>query len=596
MKTFSAVVIFYAVNLAYFYLWLLPSIGFRISAKCGNIWSCSRHLKQTWLHYPIDTSDGQWRDFRGSMWLLWACLTISAATYFCIRRLFTRDSGAFFTKSQRAIVHTLSRLTFGAVFLLAQHGYHSLIVILLAIVSFVIAKLLQRSKFSVPAVWIYATFILLFKESYRIKHYPSLFFLKPIFDRSYGGLYSWQLPANFLILRLISFSLDYKTACIRDNSTKSGKNNTVRLMNADSMQQSNDATAAVTIIPTASHLGIPVHAHALSELELVSNCLQLPDYSFLNFSVYVLYAPLYMAGPIITFDDFMRSSLGKYSKEERDSTGDEEKDNDHEENQELSVPWMYGCRWLLCFLLMETLSSFFPLFAVLNSGLFFNLNVAEMAAAAYLTLKLMWLKFLLLWRFFRLWALCDGIAAPENMLRCVSNNYSLEQFWKGWHASFNKWIVTYLYLPLGGRNNRILSVWAVFFFVAVWHDIELKLLLWGALNSAFYIIEVLAKRVSRTKQMQNLSPALLHLIQSVSGAFYIMVLIAVNLLGYAVGVEGLSSIGQKLMTSDGLKVLAVAFYFLTVGTSLMIFLEHMSCPLSKMNCNYKVHTTKFKFE
>ena len=70
-------------------------------------------------------------------------------------------------------------------------------------------------------------------------------------------------------------------------------------------------------------------------------------------------------------------------------------------------------------------------------------------------LKMMWLKFLLIWRFFRLVALIDGIDAPENMLRCMSNNFSLEGFWKGWHASFNKWIVKYMYVPMGGANQKL---------------------------------------------------------------------------------------------------------------------------------------------
>jgi protein-cysteine N-palmitoyltransferase HHAT len=48
----------------------------------------------------------------------------------------------------------------------------------------------------------------------------------------------------------------------------------------------------------------------------------------------------------------------------------------------------------------------------------------------------------------------------------------------------------YLYVPLGGRDKAWLSVWPIFLFVAVWHDIEPKLLLWGALNAGFYVIEV----------------------------------------------------------------------------------------------------------
>jgi hypothetical protein len=49
-------------------------------------------------------------------------------------------------------------------------------------------------------------------------------------------------------------------------------------------------------------------------------------------------------------------------------------------------------------------------------------------------------KLLLPWRFFRLWALADGIDPPENMVRCMANNYSTLGFWRSWHRSYNLWI------------------------------------------------------------------------------------------------------------------------------------------------------------
>lgn len=38
-----------------------------------------------------------------------------------------------------------------------------------------------------------------------------------------------------------------------------------------------------------------------------------------------------------------------------------------------------------------------------------------LALFAYTILLIMWLKFLVIWRLFRLWALCDGVEPPENM-------------------------------------------------------------------------------------------------------------------------------------------------------------------------------------
>lgn len=95
----------------------------------------------------------------------------------------------------------------------------------------------------------------------------------------------------------------------------------------------------------------------------------------------------------------------------------------------------------------------------------------------------------------------NGIEVPENMPKCINNCHNLEGFWKNWHASFNKWLVRcnqffnldfpfsfqffpndnlnltgqkfrYVYIPLGGSRKKLLNVWVIFTFVAIWHDLE----------------------------------------------------------------------------------------------------------------------------
>lgn len=56
-------------------------------------------------------------------------------------------------------------------------------------------------------------------------------------------------------------------------------------------------------------------------------------------------------------------------------------------------------------------------------------------------------QLLLPWRFFRLWALVDGIDPPENVVRCMTNNYSANGFWRAWHRSFNLWLIRYVAHP-----------------------------------------------------------------------------------------------------------------------------------------------------
>lgn len=65
----------------------------------------------------------------------------------------------------------------------------------------------------------------------------------------------------------------------------------------------------------------------------------------------------------------------------------------------------------------------------------------EIALLSYFNLKFVWLKLMVIWRFFRFWAMADGIETIENMRRCMTNNYSLLEFWRCWHCSFNRWII-----------------------------------------------------------------------------------------------------------------------------------------------------------
>jgi len=97
--------------------------------------------------------------------------------------------------------------------------------------------------------------------------------------------------------------------------------------------------------------------------------------------------------------------------------------------------------------------------------------------------------------------MADGMETPENMLRCMSNNYSALAFWRAWHRSFNRWCIRYIYIPLGGQHRPIINTLAVFTFVAVWHDISLKLLVWGWLVVLFILPEVIARLVMPPKKV-----------------------------------------------------------------------------------------------
>lgn len=62
-----------------------------------------------------------------------------------------------------------------------------------------------------------------------------------------------------------------------------------------------------------------------------------------------------------------------------------------------------------------------------------------LALFVYAILLIMWLKFLVIWRLFRLWALCDGVEPPENMQvrvhRCTGVGATAKRVWYSGQAA-----------------------------------------------------------------------------------------------------------------------------------------------------------------
>nr|GMC63161.1 putative membrane-bound O-acyltransferase C24H6.01C isoform X1 [Ipomoea batatas] len=119
------------------------------------------------------------------------------------------------------------------------------------------------------------------------------------------------------------------------------------------------------------------------------------------------------------------------------------------------------------------------------------------------------------------------------MPRCINNCYSLEIFWKNWHASFNKWLVRYMYIPLGGSGRKLLNVWVVFTFVAIWHDLEWKLLTWAWLTCIFFIPEMIVKSTANAFKVESAFGEFFYYeLNAVAGAVTITCLMVCFLLFY----------------------------------------------------------------
>ena len=62
----------------------------------------------------------------------------------------------------------------------------------------------------------------------------------------------------------------------------------------------------------------------------------------------------------------------------------------------------------------------------------------------------------------------------------------------------------YIYIPLGGTRNVLVSSVLIFTFVALWHDLSFKLLAWGWLVSLFLVPELIARTALPRSKVSDL--------------------------------------------------------------------------------------------
>lgn len=270
----------------------------------------------------------------------------------------------------------------------------------------------------------------------------------------------------------------------------------------------------------------------LSERDRIAMPAKMEDYSFRNFVAYTLYAPLYLAGPIFTFNDYISQLRYRPASISNERT------------------IKYAVRFFGVLLSIELLLHFDYCVAISKGNpTWTDYTPKQLSLLSYFNLHVLWLKLLLPWRLFRLWALIDGIDPPENMLRCLSDNPSTIKFWRGWHRSYNRWLIRYVYIPLGGGSTKgrygivgaIINYLVVFTFVALWHDISLNLLYWAWLIVLFMLPEIVAGMLFPRRKWENRLTAY-RCLCALGAVGNLMMMMVANLVGFAVGIDGLMSI------------------------------------------------------
>lgn len=267
-------------------------------------------------------------------------------------------------------------------------------------------------------------------------------------------------------------------------------------------------------------------------LKALSNgSLSMKEFNLLNYLVYIFYAPVYFSGPTILFNSFIiqinnNFTVDKDKETDTNFSGNPEQtpngprtnehagfemqlESDKKDTHSLIIKNPLNFKNKLIYLLRYIFV--LVCFEIFNRYIYVNLyltnpnnsyvlknekfNYYSYSLFCFFLLIFIWFKFTVIWRTARIWAMFDDILTEENMNRCMYNNYCFEGFWRAWHRSFNVWLIRYIFIPLGGSSYKFLNVWIVFTFVALWHDLQLKLLLWGWFICFFMIPEIFVKKI-----------------------------------------------------------------------------------------------------
>ncbi|ODV84687.1 hypothetical protein CANARDRAFT_200197 [[Candida] arabinofermentans NRRL YB-2248] len=493
-----------------------------------NYFKYERILSDGWMFgRKVDNSDSQYRFFRDNFLMLvglifghWSLRQFSL--YLHIPRL-TFD------------------LIFGLVFLFGAHGYNCLKMLFHVLVMFLLGRLSSKNrKLSIALIWIYGVSTLFINDKYRSISYHQIWRPLTFMDDFEGIIARWDVFFNFTLLRMISFNMDYimrREAILQDLKNQDKKNsgespNSIPLTDL-SENTSSEGEQQSLILDDRARLDAP---------------LDVTEYSLANYVSYILYTPLFIAGPILTFNDYVYQS--KHTLPTITS----------------SRTIIYGLRLLFCILVMEFILHFIYVVAVSKAKAWQGDTPFQISMIGLFNLNIIWLKLLIPWRLFRFWALCDGIDPPENMIRCMDNNYSTMMFWRAWHRSYNKWVVRYIYVPLGGNNYRILSSLAVFSFVAIWHDIELKLLIWGWMIVLFLLPEMMI-----TNLVKPYADKWWYRHLCACGAVVnIWMMMLANLFGFCLGKDGLLMLLKDMFTTlNGFEFFLSSSFCLWVAAQVM---------------------------
>ena len=103
----------------------------------------------------------------------------------------------------------------------------------------------------------------------------------------------------------------------------------------------------------------------------------------------------------------------------------------------------------------------------------------------------LWLRMVVWWRVFRVWALLDGVRVCDNFGRVMFFCRSVSELWRNFNVSVHQWTASCIFVPFSTLLCLPSEACTVITFVIIagWHARNTTWLLWGVVNAVLIIAE-----------------------------------------------------------------------------------------------------------
>ena len=464
-------------------------------------------IKPGWLPLStgIDLTDIQWRQYRENLILLVPSMLLCV----WLRRRLAPAENAAEGSIGRRVVFTAG---WSCLFAVVIHGTGAFWLGTALTLNFFVAQQLRSTRLAPAWAWGFSLTLAFISKTWGEDYWEEriagcagdflavLLTTPPTFagvfgrpfaplDKLFTGLYAWTRPLNLTMLRLISFNVDISRPEAGDRKG-AGPARKVPAVCGGRVAEGVENTTSMRDARACPVTGITAADNTAGwEAGREDRSGPVPR-SFLLYVSYVLYPPLYISGPILCYDDFARQLTGE-ARETGKGSG---------------APLMRLARALLLVFVLEVVLHYVHFHALSHNlhRIFYDIPNGDLwippwqiMAIGFFMLNFMYVKFLIIWRVAGCTAALDEVHTTDNMNRCVCNNYTFAGFWRSWHASLHRWILRYMYVPLGGKARRFVIAWPIFVFVGLWHDLEIRWVAWALLNCFCLCVEGLVLQTLR---------------------------------------------------------------------------------------------------